>query len=85
MFIREYEAGRLLREDLVSAEEMEAVFGPFRRRARDKAQRRQRHRRRVGPPACTPAHCCTCWGSPGAQLRQERARTVFREKSVSGV
>ena len=49
MFIREYEAGRLLREDLVSAEEMEAVFGPFRRRARDKAQRRQRHRRRVGP------------------------------------
>ena len=49
MFIREYEAGRLLREDLVSAEEMEAVFGPFRRRARDKAQRRQRHRRRVSP------------------------------------
>ena len=55
MFIREYEAGRLLREDLVSAEEMEAVFGPFRRRARDKAQRRQRHRRRVRSP---PPHPC---------------------------
>lgn len=48
VFIREYEAGRLLREDFVSAEEMEAVFGPFRRRAKDKAERRQRHRRRVG-------------------------------------
>lgn len=47
VFIREYEAGRLLREDFVSAEEMEAVFGPFRRRAKDKAERRQRHRRRV--------------------------------------
>lgn len=48
VFLREYEAGRLLREDFVSAEEMEAVFGPFRRRAKDKAERRQRHRRRVG-------------------------------------
>ena len=47
MFIREYEAGRMLREDHISAEEMEAVFGPFRRRAKDKAERRQRHRRRV--------------------------------------
>ncbi len=47
VFIREYEAGRMLREDHISAEEMEAVFGPFRRRAKDKAERRLRHRRRV--------------------------------------
>ena len=60
MFIREYEAGRLLREDLVSAEEMEAVFGPFRRRARDKAQRRQRHRRRVRHPTRTRS-CALLW------------------------
>ena len=64
VFIREYEAGRLLREDLVSAEEMEAVFGPFRRRARDKAQRRQRHRRRVEFP---PTHTHTLLHTPAEQ------------------
>ncbi|CAL8463328.1 g2862 [Coccomyxa elongata] len=46
VFVREYEAGRLMREDPISAEELEAVFGPFRRRA-DRAERRQRRRRRV--------------------------------------
>ena len=47
VFLREYEAGRLLREDFVLPEEMEAVFGPFHRRARDRAERRQRRQRRV--------------------------------------
>ncbi|KAK9917488.1 hypothetical protein WJX75_004962 [Coccomyxa subellipsoidea] len=46
VFVREYEAGRLVREDPISPEELEAVFGPFRRRA-DRAERRQRRRRRV--------------------------------------
>jgi len=60
VFLREYEAGRLLREDFVSAEEMEAVFGPFRRRAKDKAERRQRHRRRVGKCALQRVHPQGC-------------------------
>ncbi|EIE18182.1 PIP5K-domain-containing protein [Coccomyxa subellipsoidea C-169] len=46
VFVREYEAGRLVREDPIAPEELEAVFGPFRRRA-DRAERRQRRRRRV--------------------------------------
>ena len=75
VFIREYEAGRLLREDLVSAEEMEAVFGPFRRRARDKAQRRQRHRRRVGPPSRT--HACTLlWSKPCSCMLWQRSSSA---------
>jgi hypothetical protein len=49
VFVREYEAGRLMREDPISAEELEAVFGPFRRRS-DRLERRQRRRRRVVPP-----------------------------------
>ena len=46
VFVREYEAGRLLREEPVLASELEAIFGPFRRRS-DRQERRQRRRRRV--------------------------------------
>lgn len=53
VFVREYAAGRLIREDPISPEELEAVFGPFRRRA-DRAERRQRRRRRVWPKLNIP-------------------------------
>ncbi len=51
--MREYEAGRLVREDPIAPEELEAVFGPFRRRA-DRAERRQRRRRRVSIGCLSP-------------------------------
>ena len=53
VFVREYEAGRLVREDPIAPEELEAVFGPFRRRA-DRAERRQRRRRRVSIGCLSP-------------------------------
>ncbi|KAK9815279.1 hypothetical protein WJX72_000998 [[Myrmecia] bisecta] len=44
VYIREYEDGRLIREDPVSGEELDAVFGPFKRRL----ERRNRRRMRKG-------------------------------------
>lgn len=46
VWVREYEDGRLLREDELSAEELEAAFGPLSQRA----SRHTRRRRRVREP-----------------------------------
>ena len=45
MFIREYNQNKLLREDAVSAEELDAVFGPFERRQERRQKRRIRTKR----------------------------------------
>ena len=50
VFLREYEGGRLLREEPVLAAELEAIFGPRSfpgRRRSERPERRQRRRRRV--------------------------------------
>ncbi len=56
VFVREYEGGRLLREEPVLASELEAVLGPFRRRS-ERQERRQRRRRRVRPPQLISLPC----------------------------
>ena len=45
VFIREYNQNKLLREDAVSAEELDAVFGPFERRQERRQKRRIRTKR----------------------------------------
>ena len=47
VFIREYNCNKLLREDAISAEELDAVFGPFERR-KEHRQRRRIRTKRVG-------------------------------------
>ena len=55
MFLREYNSNKLLREDPISAEELDAVFGPFERR-RERRQKRRIRTKRVSD-AIT---CCSC-------------------------
>ena len=45
VFIREYSNNKLLREDAISAEELDAVFGPFERRQERRQKRRIRTKR----------------------------------------
>lgn len=45
VFIREYSCNKLLREDAISAEELDAVFGPFERRRERRQKRRIRTKR----------------------------------------
>ncbi|DBA74772.1 TPA: hypothetical protein ACH3X2_009295 [Trebouxia sp. C0005] len=45
VFIREYSSNKLLREDAISAEELDAVFGPFERRQERRQKRRIRTKR----------------------------------------
>ncbi|KAL3131311.1 hypothetical protein ABBQ38_000603 [Trebouxia sp. C0009 RCD-2024] len=45
VFIREYNSNSLLREDAISAEELDAVFGPFERRRERRQKRRIRTKR----------------------------------------
>ncbi|DBA84719.1 hypothetical protein WJX77_004824 [Trebouxia sp. C0004] len=45
VFIREYSNNKLLREDTISAEELDAVFGPFERRQERRQKRRIRTKR----------------------------------------
>ena len=45
VFIREYSQNKLLREDVISAEELNAVFGPFERRQERRQKRRIRTKR----------------------------------------
>ena len=45
VFIREYSNNKLLREDAISAEELDAVFGPFQRRQERRQKRRIRTKR----------------------------------------
>lgn len=53
MFIREYNCNKLLREDAISAEELDAVFAPFERRK----ERRQKRRIRTKRVSSNLAHC----------------------------
>lgn len=56
MFIREYNSNKLLREDAISAEELDAVFGPFERRRERRQKRRIRTKRvRNATACCSPA------------------------------
>ena len=48
VFIREYSGNKLLREDAISAEELDAVFGPFERRQERRQKRRIRTKRVTG-------------------------------------
>ena len=52
VWVREYEDGRLLREDELGAEELEAAFGPLSQRASRHTRRRRRVRE--APCPCAP-------------------------------
>ena len=58
VWVREYEDGRLLREDELGAEELEAAFGPLSQRASRHTRRRRRVREAPWP--CTPFSLRTC-------------------------
>ena len=57
MFIREYNCNKLLREDAISAEELDAVFGPFERRK----ERRQKRRIRTKRVSSNSAPCSSSY------------------------
>lgn len=45
VFLRQYEHGKLLREEVVSAEELDAVFGPLQKRQERRQRRRLKSKR----------------------------------------
>ena len=65
MFIREYNCNKLLREDAISAEELDAVFGPFERRKERRQKRRIRTKRvSSNSSGCSSLYWMQLWLQP---------------------